>query len=172
MVDSRSSASTEAVAGGNPSLADDEAKLAEYAMALADAIEAHLADWVRGCVELRIPMVVGSVRDAVAEAAAAAVAETAPAIRTLLATDIADQRANPLDLLRRAVVYPTTVLRDAGVAHATRDEFAERVFPDDVYGLSPASFGDVHPALHEPGLTWGAAKAHVHLRRRREQEHQ
>ena len=172
MADSKSAESAESVTGNNPSLADDEAKLAEYATALADAIELHVADWVRRCVEAHIPMMVGPVRQAVDEAAAAAVAETAPAIRTLLATDIADQRANPLDLIRRAVEYPTSVLRDAGVDPVARDEFAERVFPDDAYGLSPASFADVHPALHEPGLTWGAAKAHVHLRRRREQDHQ
>ena len=43
----------------------------------------------------------------------------------------------------------------------------ERAFPDDVYDLAPASFADVDPALHEPGLVWGAAKAHVHLARRR-----
>jgi hypothetical protein len=36
-----------------------------------------------------------------------------------------------------------------------------------VYDLTPASFADVDPALHEPGLVWGAAKAHVHLARRR-----
>jgi hypothetical protein len=44
-----------------------------------------------------------------------------------------------------------------------------RSFPDDVYDLTPASFADVDPALHEPGLVWGAAKAHVHLARRRRQ---
>ncbi len=30
------------------------------------------------------------------------------------------------------------------------------------------SFADLDPALHEPGLVWGAAKAHVFLRHRRE----
>jgi hypothetical protein len=48
-----------------------------------------------------------------------------------------------------------------------RDEFSVRSFPDDAYDLSPASFADVDPALHEPGLAWGAAKAYVHLARRR-----
>jgi hypothetical protein len=48
-----------------------------------------------------------------------------------------------------------------------RDEFSLRNFPDDVYDLTPASFADVDPELHEPGLLWGAAKAHVHLARRR-----
>ena len=60
------------------------------------------------------------------------------------------------------------MLREAGVEPAERDEFATRAFPDDAYDLAPASFADVHPSLHEPGLVWGAAKAHVHLRRRRE----
>jgi putative CocE/NonD family hydrolase len=40
-------------------------------------------------------------------------------------------------------------------------------FPDDAYDLGPASFADIDPSLHEPGLMWGAAKAHVHLARRR-----
>jgi hypothetical protein len=48
-----------------------------------------------------------------------------------------------------------------------RDEFQIRNFPDDDYDLTPAAFADVDPAHHEPGLVWGAAKAHVHLARRR-----
>ena len=59
------------------------------------------------------------------------------------------------------------VLRAAGASPVPRDDFDVRNFPDDVYGLSPATFADVDPALHEPGLVWGAAKAHVHLARRR-----
>ena len=59
------------------------------------------------------------------------------------------------------------VLADAGVPPIVRDEFEERAFPDDVYGLAPASFADLDPALREPGLVWGAAKAHVVLARRR-----
>jgi hypothetical protein len=39
------------------------------------------------------------------------------------------------------------------------------MFPDDDYGLTPASFADIDPALAEPGLAWGAAKAWVHRRR-------
>jgi len=31
-----------------------------------------------------------------------------------------------------------------------------------------ASFADLGPAVQEAALAWGAAKAHVHLRRRRE----
>jgi hypothetical protein len=31
----------------------------------------------------------------------------------------------------------------------------------------PASFADLDSTVHEPGIVWGAAKAHVVLRRRR-----
>ena len=37
--------------------------------------------------------------------------------------------------------------------------------------VGPAAFSDVDEDLHEPGLVWGAARAHVHLRRRRESGH-
>ena len=52
-------------------------------------------------------------------------------------------------------------------AKVVRDAHAERLFPDDDYDLSPGAFADVDPALHEPGLVWGAAKAHVIMARRR-----
>ena len=78
-----------------------------------------------------------------------------------------EQRTGPLAVIRTAVRYPTEVLAAAGVGPVQRDEFAERSFPDDVYDLAPASFADLDPALHEPGLVWGAAKAHVVLARRR-----
>lgn len=150
------------------SLVDDERRLAEFALALGDAIEAALPGWVIRCVEARQPLVTNPVREQAQAAAQTAVTATMPDIRELLATDIADQRGNPLDLLRAAVRFPTEVLRSAGAAPVERDEFDERVFPSDVYALSPAAFGDVDPDLTEPGLLWGAAKAHVHLRRRRE----
>jgi hypothetical protein len=59
------------------------------------------------------------------------------------------------------------VLAAAGVPPVGRDEVARRLHPDDDYDLTPASFADISPELHEPGLVWGAAKAHVVLARRR-----
>jgi hypothetical protein len=96
-----------------------------------------------------------------------AAAVVGPELRALLARDIDEQRTNPLAVVRRAVVYPTAVLRAAGVPAVVRDADAEARFPDDAYDLVPAAFADLDPALHEPGLVWGAAKAHVHLARRR-----
>jgi len=85
----------------------------------------------------------------------------------LLARDVDDQRANPLSVLRAASRFPTAVLQEAGAAPARRDEFLRLRFPDDVYDLSPATWRDVDPALHEPGIVWGAWKAKTVLDRRR-----
>jgi hypothetical protein len=148
---------------------DDERKLATFATALADAIEVSLPGWVERSVEQRLVAWSGSADAAVIEAArvagAQAAVEVGAEVRSLLALDIDEQRTNPLSLLRLAVRYPTAVLRDAGVPPVRRDEFTAQAFPEDVYDLSPATFADVDPSLHEPGLVWGAAKAHVHLAR-------
>ena len=150
---------------------DDVAALAAYGQTLADGIEAALPGWVERGVERLLVAYRGSVtsdeRAAAAAAGVAAQAEVGPQVRELLALDPDEQRAGPLALLRAAVSYPTSVLRDAGVPPVVRDEFAERQFPDDVYDLMPAAFGDLDPDLQETGLVWGAAKAHVHLSRRR-----
>ncbi len=136
---------------------------------LADGVEAHLGDWV-----------VRSVRDSITRvgcdgldldqpasiAATAAVAEVAVAVRTLLETDIDRQTSTPLTLLRSAVRFPTQVLLEHEVPAPVRPAFESDAFPDDLYGLTPANFGDVAPELHELGLQWSAAKAYIHLKRR------
>lgn len=150
---------------------DDDATLAALAEALADAVDAALPGWVERSVDRLATAYAGvvapEVRRAAAEAGRTAATEVGAAVRALLRTDVDEQRANPLALLRGAVRYPAAVLHDAGVPPVVRPEFEERAFPDDVYGLAPATWADVDPALHERGLVWGAAKAHVVLSRRR-----
>jgi hypothetical protein len=145
--------------------------LAEHAQALADGIEAVLDKWVVRCVVQLVTAWSGSVdpevRSAAKEAGERCRLEVGSEVRTLLLADIDAQRGTPLAILRRAVSYPTEVLAGAGVPHVVRDSFAERMFPDDVYGLAPASFSDVDPSLSELGITWGAAKAFEHKRRHR-----
>ena len=157
---------------GEPSI--DEELLEQYrgyALALIDALVTALPGWVERCVRDRV--VASGVRfdaeaRAAAEAAAAStLAEVLPKVRALVLTDPDDQATNPLSVLRAGTSHATGALRSLGVPEVERDEFAERAFPDDVYDLAPAAFSDVDPALHEPGLAWGAAKAHVHLARRR-----
>ncbi|HEX5365733.1 MAG TPA: ATP-dependent sacrificial sulfur transferase LarE [Acidimicrobiales bacterium] len=150
--------------------ADAEA-LARYAAALGDAIEAAVPGWVERIVRRVLAdqgIRVDPALDAVVAAAADAARDDAvPRVRALLATDVDRQAGTPLSVLRSVVVHPTAVLRAAGARPVPRDDVAARQFPEDVYDLVPASFADVDPALHEPGLVWGAAKAHVHLARRR-----
>ncbi|MCA1693139.1 MAG: hypothetical protein LC733_13460 [Actinobacteria bacterium] len=141
---------------------------------MADAIEGAVPGWVERSVEARLA---GAELDpdpaVMAEAARAgqkAAAETGAAVRRLLDADVDQQATTPLSLLREAVRYPTAVLRNAGVPPVHRDEVQERLFPGDVYDLTPAMFADVDPALAEPGLAWGAAKAFVHLQRHRKED--
>ena len=90
-----------------------------------------------------------------------------PELRALLAADVDEQQQNPMAVVRRAVAWPTAVLRDAGVAPAERDRYAASHFPDDVYGITPTNFADIDPELGEMGLIWGALKARAHLARHR-----
>jgi len=147
----------------------DDPLVAETAEALAVAVEAALPGWVERSVERLLMAFTGKADPATMEQARSAGerarAEVGGRVRALLVADIDEQRANPLALLRSAVTYPTDVLRRAGVAPVVRDDFAEVHFPDDVYDLTPAAFADVDPALHDPGLAWGAAKAWAHKRR-------
>jgi len=148
------------------SLADDETALAAYAHTLVEAIEAVVGDWIRWSIaDHRADLATSPEADAAVEAGSAAISSE---LRQLLSQDIADQTEAPLQVLRRGVRFATEVLATAEVVSVIRDDFAVKAFPDDVYGLAPATFADVDSSLHEPGLVWGAAKAHVHLRRRRE----
>jgi hypothetical protein len=150
---------------------EDLAALARYADDLVVAVDAAIAGWVERSVRAVLAAqglaldAAGSER--LATASGAARDEGTARLRQLLAQDIDEQRTNPLSVLRALVRHPTGVLQAAGARPVARDEFAQRNFPDDVYDLTPAAFADVDPSLHEPGLLWGAAKAHVHLARRR-----
>lgn len=153
-----------------PGSSDDDA-LRSYAERLADAIEAALPKWVERSVERVAEAWQPGLGDRLSAAARIAgrdaVTEVGPRVRALLRVDVDRQTTGPLDLCRAAVRYPTEVLRSAGVPYADRDEFAVRMFPDDGYDLSPANFGAIDESVAEPGLVWGAAKAHVVLARRR-----
>ncbi len=151
---------------------DDRAALVAYAEALADGVEAALPGWVLASVVERHLAVTGRpapppVEEAARVAGVEAARDVGARVWALLARDVDDQPTGPLALVRDAVRYPTAVLEAAGVAPVARDEVARRLHPGDSYDLAPASFAEVSPTLHEPGITWGAAKAHVVMARRR-----
>lgn len=144
-----------------------------YSAALIAAVDRVAAQWVvRSVVETANAILPGSGTALAGEAERAgerARVELVERLTELLGRDVEAQRRGPLEVLRDAVSYPSAVLRAAGIPAAERDEFEVRAFPDDVYGLVPASFADFHPDLSDPGVAWGAAKAHVIMARRRGQ---
>lgn len=152
-----------------PSLADDEARLADFAADLANRVDAALEGWVRRTL---VSAAAAGGAQVVADEISAVVAETRtkvmPELRRVLTADVDAGAGNPLAALRAGVGPMTERLQTWGAAQPPRDDFLERQFPGDPYQLGPAAFSDVDPDLHEPGLVWGAARAHVHLRRRRE----
>lgn len=153
--------------------AADDAALAQHAAALADAIERVVPMWIEGLVLERISGWSGHVSPEIAAAAVAAGAaasdEVMGPMRALLAADIDDQRQNPMALLRAVTHHADAVLADAGMPTSPRDQFAERSFPDDRYGLVPMAWLDIDDSLHPLGITWGAAKAYVFKARRRDE---
>jgi hypothetical protein len=148
-----------------PSEADDERALAAYGAALAQGIDEAIVGWVRAAVAGRAGG--RDLDDAAAQAGEEARAEVAAALRALLGTDVDRQATTPLSIVRAAVRHPTRVLAEAGVPPVGRDPIATEAFPDDPYDLTPGSLADLDPELVSAGIAWGAAKAHVVLRRRR-----
>lgn len=137
--------------------------------ALSAAVRASIGGWVERCV-VEVAAAQGLEADDALRADARAAgrraeAEVGDEMDALVDTDIDEQATTPLSLLRAAVRYPTEVLERRGVPPVSRDDFSLTRFPDDPYGLTPANFADVDPALAEAGLAWGAAKAWAHRRR-------
>jgi hypothetical protein len=140
---------------------EEEQALAEHGARLAEGIVDALPAWSARAVA-RFRPDLGAAGEAAGREAAA---ELGPTLRALLAADVDEQRANPLAVARRAVAWPTKVLRDAGVPPVHRDDHQRTHFPDDDYDLTPMSFADLDESLQEPGILWGAIKARTHLLR-------
>jgi len=147
---------------------DPQTALAGLGAELAARVSASVPGWVLRCVDDRLPRPTPD-RDQVmtrAETAGrSAQQEVAAKLAALLAQDVDAQRSTPLAVVREAVSWPTGVLREAGVAPMPRDPFVSARFPDDPYGLTPASLQALDPALGELAIAWGAAKALAHRRR-------
>ena len=100
-------------------------------------------------------------------AGAAVAARIGDELRALFALDPADMPSTPLEIVRSAVREPTALLADAGVPPVVRDDFDERAWPDDRYGLVPHTLVDLAATAAQgedlaPLLQgWGLAKARV-----------
>lgn len=144
----------------------------EYAEALLSATTLAMPKWVRRSVETVAKTAGVSLTDSadvIDVAAADATTLVSGRLRALFDTDVDRQRTNPLEILRGAVPYPTSVLVGLGVQPLSRHQFETERFPDDIYGLTPATWADIDESLYEPGIIWGAWKAKTILDRRRAQ---
>ena len=150
------------------------ARLDETCAAIVAGVERQVPGWARAHVERLLDAWGHARADArvraeaqTAEAGAAAARRIVAELRALFAMDPQQQQATPLEVVRTAYREPTEVLAAAGVPPIVRDEFDERAWPDDVYGLVPRTLGDLgDPELAPLHLAWGMAKATV-LRARR-----
>lgn len=157
---------------------DDEARasarLAETGSAIVAGVEAQTPKWAHDQVERLLDAWGRAPADARARAEAesatageAAAGRIVAELRALFALDPEKQGATPLEIVRTVYREPTVVLEAAGVPPVLRDEFDERAWPDDVYGLVPRTLGDLgDPDLGPLHLAWGMAKAAV-IRARR-----
>lgn len=138
---------------------------------LITAIERVIEEWLLRVAVDRCRDHHGEVSDEFVGVATAAAREgarrTIDRLHSALEVDVDAQRVNPLQILREAVRFPSEVLRQANVPPSERDEFDERINPDDIYGIAPAHWNDIDESLTEPGIVWGAAKAGTVLQRRR-----
>jgi hypothetical protein len=150
------------------------ARLEETGAAIVAGVERQVPGWARAQVERLLDAWGRGPADACvraeaqsAEAGAAAARRIVAELRALFAVDPAQQQATPLEVVRTAYREPTAVLAEAGVPPIVRDEFDERAWPDDIYGLVPRTLGDLgDPELAPLHLAWGMAKATV-IRARR-----
>lgn len=128
-----------------------------------EQVERLVDAWGRAPAEARVRAEAQS-----AEAGTAAARRIVDELRALFAVDPTQQQATPLEIVRTAYREPTAVLATAGVPPIVRDEFDERAWPDDAYGLVPRTLGDLgDPDLAPLHLAWGMAKATVIRARRR-----
>jgi len=147
---------------------DPDALLAELGTELAARVAAALPGWVLRCVDSSLPADTPDRDQVLARAEATGLRarrEVEPRLMALLGSDVDNQGSTPLTVAREAVSYPTEVLRGARVPPVPRDPFVSARFPDDPYGLSPASLRAVDPDLGELSIAWGAAKAMAHRQR-------
>jgi hypothetical protein len=85
----------------------------------------------------------------------------------LAEADIDEPLSGPLEQIRQAASPVTALLRELGAQPGPRDEAVVRMFPEDVLGIGPAAASELGQDVHDASIAWGAAKAYVHLNRRR-----
>ena len=137
--------------------------------AILSGVERVMQSWVERRVSFiadawgRLDAASRATLDARARAAGvAATVRVASELRELFATDVAEQRTTPLEIVRTAAREVTAVLAVAEIPPIERDAFDQRAFPDDLYGVTPSTLSDLgDEGLGPLQLAWGLAKTQV-----------
>ncbi|MFW2380962.1 MAG: hypothetical protein ACN4GZ_04315 [Acidimicrobiales bacterium] len=149
----------------------EAAVLVEHTVALRDAMVKLVPQWVENVVLARAPAPdAANTRDAVGRLQTEARNVTIPNLTSLFDTDIDEQPSSPLEIVRTLVPSITQELHKLHAPTVPRDQHRMEMLADDAYAVTPATFSDIDESLHPLGLAWGAAKAHVHLRRHGQKE--
>jgi hypothetical protein len=144
-------------------------RLATAATAIVTGVEEALPGWVVREIDRIVDAwgrldaaAVARTRAAAGPAGRAAAERVGAALRELFALDAAEQTSTPLQIVRTAYREPTAVLAAEAIPEVERDDFHERAWPDDRYGLVPESLADLGDEDLGPLLlAWGLAKAAV-----------
>ena len=138
--------------GGDMDEARARAQMQEAEAVIMRGIQQGAAPWVERTVMRFRPDLKGTARKAGERGAARVASE----LDALFATDVAQQRSTPLEIVRSLRIEATAVLHDARVEATARDAFEVRAFPDDVYGIVPRDFGEFgDEELRIALLAWG-----------------
>ena len=147
---------------------DAEPDIAAIGAQLTEAAVAATPAWVRQCAA-GVAQAQGLKVDeaALADAATRAQRFVEARLSDLMAIDIDRQQTTPLSIFRDAVRFPVEVLHQSGAQPIHRGDVSRWAFPNDPFGVTPGNLADIGPDVHEAGIVWGAAKAAIHLARRR-----
>lgn len=137
----------------------------KYCEQLRDAVAVAAPHWLHHVVGPFANQIPGD-REAMHAAIDDTLASIDSRLTTLATTDIDTPMSGPLELLRQSTGPVQEWLASSGAPRPTRDPWDVRSSPDDHYALGPMAFSDLGDEVHAAGIAWGAAKAHVHLRRR------
>lgn len=89
-------------------------------------------------------------------------------LAVLLSSDIDAQRTTPLSIFRQACASIGAFLSTLGAVPTVTPGVGGEPSTDP-YGITPGNLADVGDRVHQAGMMWGAHKAALHLRRRRDE---
>lgn len=145
--------------------ANDEAKFLEHGQQLHRAVSGAIRPWLDALIESRVSG--SSLTTELAETLDGITTAVDRSIAELINADVEKPLSGPLERIRREVEPLNDVLDRLGVSPPHRDPVDVQMRPGDRHALGPMTFRDLGDDVHEAGITWGAAKAHLHLQRRR-----